>query len=234
MKRFYKEVSVAKEGDGYAVLLDGRPIKTPYKSVLVAGNEKLAQLAANEWQAQETDIIPDTMPLTQILNTKIDRVSSARKSLEEPVLKYINTDLICYRADSPEEMVACQEKHWQPWVDWFEEAYEESFETTTGLSALKQPKAIHDKITAKVTGLDDDRFTLFQILVPSTGSIILSLAFIDGAAGVEDLMAAVFAEENYKFELYNEAVHGGDPLTEKKKAALERDLRAAKDYLDSL
>lgn len=234
MKRFYKEVTIAKEGEGFAVLLDGRPIKTPGKVVLLAGNEKLAGLAANEWSAQDKEILPDTMPVTQFLNTKIDRVSSVRASLESPVLNYINTDLLCYQADHPEEIVKRQNDYWQPWLDWFEKRFGEAFETTNGLSALKQPKSIHDKIGALVSALDDDRFTIFQVVVPSSGSIILALAFLEDAASVDDVMRAVFAEEDYKFDLYNESVHGGDPLTEKKKKALRRDLEAAKAYLKTL
>lgn len=234
MKRFYKEASVAKDERGFAVMLDGKTIKTPDKSVLMATNENLAHLCAGEWNAQEKHILPDTMPLTQLLNTKIDRISKERKTMEKLVLNYIDTDLLCYRTDEPEEIAKVQNDLWQPWVDWFENAYSERFEITKGLGALKQPPAIHEKISAAVGAYDDDHFTIFQMLVPTTGSVILALAFINQDAGVDDLICCAFAEEDYKFILYSEHIHGGDPLTEKKKVSLRRDLEAAKSYLDTL
>lgn len=234
MKRFYKDVSVGKEDGGFSILLDGRPIKTPNKSILIANNEKLAQLCAAEWDMQGEDIVPDTMPLTQLLNTKLDRVSVERAAMQNLVLNYIDTDLLCYRADNPEEIVKSQNDAWQPWLDWFENAYKLSFETTNGLTALKQDSAVHKAIQNSVEAFDDDRFTLFQMLVPSTGSIVLALAFMDGAAGINDLFNAAFAEENYKYALYNEDLHGGDPLTEKKKKSLRVDLEAAHAYLETL
>lgn len=217
MKRFYKEVSIVKEGDGYAVQLDGKPIRTPSKSILIAGNENLAELSKAEWEAQGEKINHNTMPVTQLLNTKQDRISGQRAALEGEVLKYINTDLLCYRADAPEELVARQDKLWQPHLDWFSKQYGLEFQTTHGLGALKQDQTIHDVIASEIRALDDDRFTLVQMITPACGSIILALAFIKGAANVDDLMACAYLEEDYKFDLYNEAVHGGDPLTEKKK-----------------
>jgi chaperone required for assembly of F1-ATPase len=234
MKRFYKKVSIAKEGDGYAVQLDGKPIRTPSKSILIAGNENLAELSKAEWDAQGDKINHNTMPVTQLLNTKQDRISGQRAALESEVLKYINTDLLCYRADAPEELVARQDKIWQPHLEWFSKQYGLEFETTHGLGALKQYQAIHVTIAGEIRALDDDRFTLVQMITPACGSIILALAFIKGAAGADDLLACAYLEEDYKFDLYNEKLHGGDPLTEKKKAILRRDLEAAAAYLRAL
>lgn len=234
MKRFYKEVSVVKEGEGYAVHLDGKPIRTPSKSILIASHENMAALSKAEWDAQGDKIDHTTMPVTQLLNTKQDRISGQRGALEDEVLKYINTDLLCYRADAPEELVARQDKIWQPHLDWFSKQYGPEFETTHGLGVLKQDQNIHDAIDREIRALDDDRFTLVQMITPACGSIILALAFIKGAASADDLLACAYLEEDYKFDFYNEAVHGGDPLTEKKKAILRRDLEAAAAYLRAL
>jgi chaperone required for assembly of F1-ATPase len=150
------------------------------------------------------------------------------------VLKYINTDLLCYRASEPEELVARQDKIWQPHLEWFSKQYGAEFELTHGLGALKQNGAIHEAIASEIRALDDDRFTLVQMITPACGSIILALAFIKGAASADDLLACAYLEEDYKFDLYNEAIHGGDPLTEKKKAILRRDLEAAAAYKEAL
>ena len=119
-------------------------------------------------------------------------------------------------------------------MDWFEKQYGLKFETTCGLGALKQPAAIHEAITGEIKAMDDQRFTIVQMVTPACGSVVLALAFVQGAATADELMACAFLEEDYKFDLYNEDIHGGDPLTEKKKANLRRDLDAAQAYLQAL
>lgn len=234
MKRFYQNVSMKPVQGGYGVFLDGRPIKTPSKMEFVVPNASLCELVCAEWEEQEEKIKPDTMPLTQLVHTKIEKVSHERGVMEEQVLKYIHSDLLCYRADTPEELVERQNRIWQPHLDWFAQIYGYAFKVTDGLAALRQDEALCDTIRADVAALDDERFTLLQMITPAAGSIVLALAFVKGAASADDIMACAFLEEDYKFDLYNEAVHGGDPLTEKRRKSMRRDMDAAQDYLETL
>lgn len=234
MKRFYEKVSMKAIPGGYGVFLDGKPIKTPSKMAFVVPNPDLCELICAEWEEQSDKIRPDTMPLTQLLHTKIEKVFSGRKDMEAEILKYVNGDLLTYRAYDPEEIVKRQNQLWQPWIEWFQKNYGHEFKTTTALGALKQDKAIHEIIAQEITRMDDDRFTLMQMVTPACGSIILSLALMTGAIEAEQLISCAYLEEDYKFDLYNEELHGGDPLTEKKRKALRRDLEAAQDYLDTL
>lgn len=234
MKRFYQNVSMKSVAGGYGVFLDGRPIKTPSKMEFVVPNASLCELVCAEWEEQEDKIRPNTMPLTQLVHTKIEKVSKERTAMEEQLLKYIHSDLLCYRTDKPEELVERQNRIWQPHLEWFAKTYGHAFKTTDGLTALRQDEALCAAIAKDVSALDDERFTLFQMITPAAGSIVLALAFIKGAITADDVMAAAFLEEDYKFDLYNEAVHGGDPLTEKKRTTMRRDIDAAQDYLDTL
>jgi len=220
--------------NGFGVFLDAKPIKTPSKMAFVAPNAAICELICAEWEEQSDKIRPDTMPLTQLVHTKIEKVFSQREAITAEILKYVNGDLLCYRASEPEEIVQRQDQLWQPWLDWFKTTYGQNFATTTALGAIKQDQAIHECIAAEISALDDDRFTLLQMITPACGSMILSLAFIKGALDAEALIACAYLEEDYKFDLYNEELHGGDPLTEKKRTALRRDLEAAQDYLESL
>ena len=58
MKRFYKEVSVTAQDGGYAVLLDGKPVRTPGGNALELPTEKLASAIAAEWRGQGDEIVP--------------------------------------------------------------------------------------------------------------------------------------------------------------------------------
>lgn len=233
MKRFYKLVTLQDTPGGYAIHLDGRPVKTPMGKTLMATNHDLASALQSEWAAQEQNINPETMPLTQILSTQIDQVSTARQAMSAEVLKYLDTDLICYRAGPmPPGTQEAQIEAWDPWLSWFEKNFEETLQTTTGLSALSQPKSAHNKIKGAVDALDDAHFTILQIIVPLSGSLVLGLAFINRAISPEELYKAIRVEENIKAEIYNEELYGQDPAQERKEKAIKADIAAAAHYLE--
>src|SRR5581483_10739930 len=113
-KRFYKTVSVGEEQDGFAVLLDGRPVRTPAKRPLVLPARELASAVAREWERQLDEIDPGTMPMTRLANLAIDRVAEKTRETAEEVKRYAASDLVFYRVEEPEGLVAQQAKHWEP------------------------------------------------------------------------------------------------------------------------
>jgi len=236
MKRFYKLVSTHHEAEGWAVHLDGRPVKTPLRTTLLVPNEALANEIVREWNAQEKTIEPDTMPLTQILSTKIDRVSQQREAMSAEILKFLDTDLLCYRApkDEPPGQAEKQVESWNPWLEWFEQHFGTKLKTTSDLVALNQPEEAHKAVKEMVENLDDARFTVLQLCVPLVGSLVLGLVFIEGAITPQDLYEAARVEEHFKDEIYNAEKYGRDPLIEKKDAAMTRDLEAAALFLKLL
>jgi chaperone required for assembly of F1-ATPase len=233
MKRFYKLVTIQPREGGYALHLDARPVKTPSGKILLAPNENLATALQDEWAAQVEKIDPATMPLTQMLSTQIDQVSEQRASMSASVLNYLDTDLLCYRAgELPPGIHEAQAAQWDPWLVWFEKRFGSALETTTGLAALTQEIQAHEAVQTQVQSLKDSDFTVLQIVVPMTGSLVLGLAFIEGAITPEQVFNAARAEENFKAKLYNEAFYGPDPAQEKKDAAMLRDLEAAAQFLE--
>lgn len=232
MKKFYKLVSTAQAAGGFEIHLDGRPVKTPAGTALLAPTQALAEEIVKEWAAQEDEIVPDSMPLTQLLTTAQDHVAAGRADMAQRVLAYLDTDLLCYRTAEPEAMAKAQQDTWDPWLAWFKSESGVKLETTTGLAALHQPAQAHDFAADTVESLDDLSFTALQMVTVLTGSLILALAFCKGVATPEQLFDAANVEENYRFEIYNEAEHGAAPQQEKKQAAMKRDLAAARIFLD--
>ena len=114
MKRFYKLVSTAREGSEFTVKLDDKPIHTPARNLLKIPNEAIADLIAQEWHVQSDPIIPDTMPLTQIIISAYDRITPQRDVLHNEIMPYLHTDLLCYRTDYPEDLGKQQAKTWDP------------------------------------------------------------------------------------------------------------------------
>ncbi len=234
MKRFYKLVSVRQEGQGYAICLDGKPVKIPSGQRLTAPNEALADAIMQEWAAQEEHIIPDDMPLTQILSTKIGRVAQEREAMTQAVMKYLDTDLLCYRTEDPPELAKMQRESWDPWLAWFGEKFGASLETTTALSAIKQSEKAHKQALHYIKSIDDNVFTVLQLVTSLSGSLVLALAFVWQVIGLEEIFDAAYVEENHKAQLYNEDLYGPDPAEEKKQRAVKRDLAAAAKFLEYL
>ena len=234
MKRFYKMVSIAPAEGGYGVFLDGKPVKTPARVPLIAPSRSMADQVQREWADQDDEIRPATMPLTQLLTTKIDRVSQEREAMTRSLLKYIDTDLLCYRTALPEALAEKQAAAWDPWLDWFAQEFGTRLQTTTALAALTQPPAAHAAATAYIEALDDDHFTVLQLIAPLSGSIVLAMAFTRRAIGAGALFDTVRVDENYKAALYDEEKYGPDPAQGKKDAAFRADLESAENFLSAL
>lgn len=239
MNRFYKLVSKREEGSGFCICLDGKPVKAPSGNVLLAPTSEVADLIVLEWAAQKEKILPETMPVMQLVTTCQDRVSHERKSMEAAILRYLDTDLLCYRAanakdEHQKKQNEIQGQLWDRWLKWFEDKFGVKLESTCDLAAIKHPAQAHAGVKAAVEGLDNERFTALQVIVPLTGSLILGLAFIEGAITSDEAFKATHIEEDYKAAIYNEDVHGRAPLEEKKDAAMIRDLEAAAAFLKSL
>lgn len=234
MKKFYTLVTSHRGNNGIEIHLDGRAVKTSAKHTLIAPNQNIADALVKEWADQDETIKPDTMPITTILSTKIDRVTGKREALTPELMKFLNTDLVCYFTDHPPELLEKQQQSWTPWLNWFEETFGAPLLTTQGLIALTHPQAAHDNVLAHINALDDNHFTILQLAVPAAGSLVLGLAFTQGHIDAQALFNATRIEEQFQAEIYNEEKHGPDPAQEKKDKALIFDLESAENYLKLL
>src|SRR5512134_2965008 len=113
-KRFYTSVAVKDRDGGLALLLDGKPVRTPGKAQLLLPSRALAEAVAEEWRAQKGRIDPATMPLTKLANSVIDGVARREQAVIDDILAYAGSDLLCYRADGPRGLIEAQQAHWDP------------------------------------------------------------------------------------------------------------------------
>ncbi|WP_435640386.1 ATP12 family chaperone protein [Micavibrio aeruginosavorus] len=235
MKRFYKVVtSQAEPAGGFSIRLDGKPVKTPSGQMVVAPTPALADGLVQEWSAQVDNIVPDTMPLTQVLVTAIDRVAGERKTMTDMVAGYLDTDLLCYQTEEPPELAAQQNAAWAPARDWFARVSGAALVVTPGLSAIRQPDAAHKYVRRAMEGMNLYQFTVFQLVTVVSGSVVLGLAFMEGVVTPDDVFIAANVEDLYRAEIYNEALYGPAPHQEKQRATMRADLNASRDFLDRL
>lgn len=218
MKRFWNDASVEQVADGWAILLDGKPIKTPARADQVVPTEALANAIAAEWDAVEEKIDPKTMPMTGFANAAIDRIGPAREEFAEGLAKYGEGELLCYRADYPQSLCDAQIAAWSPLLDWAAKRYDVSFETTSGIMHVDQPETTLERLGAAV--MAQDAFTLAGLspLVTIGGSLVVALALLDGEVDVETAWNAVEVDTLHQREEW-----GADAEAEARDAGRKRD-----------
>lgn len=199
-KRFWKAVSVVAVEGGFAIHLDARAVKTPAKTPLVVPTRALADLIAAEWDAQGADIKPDTMPATRAANAALDKVAVQFDEVATLLAAYGETDLLCYRAEGPAELVAEQAAAWDPLLDWAADTFGARLAVGAGILPLPQDAAALAALRAPVAALDRFELAAFHDLVAISGSLVLALAVIRGRLTAEAAWDASRIDETWQVE----------------------------------
>ena len=224
MKRFYKTVSVAPRDGGFAVLLDGRPVKTPAQNGLVLPTEKLAMAIAAEWQGQGDEIIAPSMPLLRLANTVIDGVAANRDEVIGAILRFGENDLLCYRAEQP--LAARQKAGWDPLLDWAAEKHGAKMRVATGLTHLDQPPEALAALRRALQKLDAFALGGLHVIASITGSAVLALAVAEGFVSAAQAFELSRIDESYQAEKWGE-----DAEAASRAAALARELDKAAELV---
>src|SRR5262249_15021505 len=133
-RRFYKDVGVAEAAGVFSLMLDGRSVRTPARHILAAPARAIAESMAEEWRAQEEHVDPAMMPLTRLANAIVDGVAAAPGPVADEIKKYLASDLVFYRAATPDGLVALQSEAWDPIVEWARDALGARFVLVEGVS----------------------------------------------------------------------------------------------------
>ena len=203
-KRVYKTVAVAEDEEGYGIHLDGRVLHTPLRTKLVTPFKSLADAIASEWDAQVEYIDPATMPLTKLLNTCVDRVSSNPEQIVNGLLQYVDTDLLCYRAEGPETLVERQSKVWQPVLDWLSATHSIALPVAKGVVPVSHPPEIKTQMRAVLLSFEAPRLTAVQGVAALTSSLTLALAMVGGRLSAAEVAAAANLDESWQMERWGE------------------------------
>jgi chaperone required for assembly of F1-ATPase len=226
VKRFYDEVSVGTAECGWTVLLDGKPVSTPARRPLVLPRLRLAEAVAAEWKGQREKVDAASMPLTKLATTAIDLMSERRNDAIDEAAGYAGTDLLCYRAGSPQSLTSRQVDTWQPWLDWAERLYDARLVPSTGVMPAKQDAVALRALRTAVERLDDWRLVGLHAAVTITGSLVLGLAIERGVLGAADAFGAALLDELFEIEQWGE-----DAEQSARHARLRTDLEAAERFL---
>lgn len=228
MKRFYKETEVDAGDGGWRVLLDGKPMRTPAKSVLVVPTERLAHAIAGEWHEvpESAEINAAHLPLTRLAATGLDRVAPRHAEIVGDTAKYAGSDLLCYRATTPDSLVKLQHEAWQPLLDWAEERYGARLRVVEGISFVDQPEGAKARLRDAVAAHADLALAALYNLTHTSGSLVIALALSDGRLTAEEAAAAALVDELYQIGRW-----GDDPLAQKHREGVRKDIDASARFL---
>ena len=228
MKRFYKETAVDLGDGGHRILLDGKPMRTPAKAVLVVPTRALAEAIAAEWGAvpDKADINVSHLPLTRLAATGLDRVTSQRARVIEDTAKYAGSDMLCYRASEPETLVKRQQAIWQPLLDWADARYGARLVIVEGLAFVEQPADAVARLGEAVATHSDLGLSALYNLTHISGSLIVALAVAEGHLAAADAFAAAQLDELYQVERWGE-----DPIATKRHEGIRHDIEAGARFL---
>ncbi|HMA50661.1 MAG TPA: ATP12 family protein [Magnetospirillaceae bacterium] len=222
MKRFYKEVSSGPVENGFGVQLDSKSIKTPAGQSLAVPAAALAEAVAAEWEAQGETIVPSSMPLTQMVSTALDRMPLTRGQVQGYIAGFGASDVLCYRADSPVDLVGLQSVSWQPWLDWAARELDAPLAITAGVTPVVQEEDSLAALRRRVETYDDWVLTALQSLAPCLGSLVLSLAVIEGKLAADEAFELSRLEERFQNDRW-----GLDHEAKKRNDGLRQEVLAA-------
>ena len=206
MKRFYTDVATAAlEGEtAYEVHLDGRGVRTPLRRVLQVPGAALAEGIAEEWRAQGEEIDVESMPLTRIAATAIDRVADDPDGYIDQIAAYGGTDLVCYRAQAPQELVVRQARDWEPLLEWLRGTYGGELVVTEGLLPVEQPAGSLAKLRAAVAEHSLYELAALGVVTSASGSLVVALAMSRGHLDAARAVDVSQLDESYQVELWGE------------------------------
>ncbi|MEI9928382.1 MAG: ATP12 family protein [Sphingomonas sp.] len=199
MRRFWKDVTVAREDSGFALRLDARPVRTPGRIALLLPAPALAEAVAREWRDAPDTVDPRAMPLTGLANAAIDRIAPDRAAFAAGLAAYGESDLLCYRAEGPAPRSSrARRRTGTPLLDWARGRYDVHFEVQAGVMHRPQPPATVARLGEAVAALDAFRLAGLSPLVTVSGSLIVALALIEGAADRETGWRAARVDEEWQ------------------------------------
>lgn len=218
-KRFYAAAGTGPSENGFALLLDGRPARTPQRNPLVVPTETLADAVAAEWEAVAEFIDPRTMPLTRLVNTAIDGVRDRQNAVLAEVLGFAGSDLVSYRADAPAALVEAQRAAWDPVVIWLQEHYGVALVVATGVVHVEQPPRSLARVELALRDLAGSgsaapyRVAALHVMTTLMGSALLAIAVAAGRLTDEAAWSAAHVDEDFQISQWGEDVEAAQRRT---------------------
>ncbi len=208
VKRFYQSVETAETERGVEVRLDGKPLRTKQKQVLLAPSASLADAIKAEWEAQGEHIDFASTPLTGLLSEAID--ADAAALWRNDILAYLQSDLVCYRAETPAALVERQAIAWDPYLNWLRDELGAALMVTSGVVSTPQPEVAIDRVRAVMSAASPETLSALGKATATTGSAVMALALWKKAFPPTDIFSASVVDETFQAEKWGDDAEARD------------------------
>jgi chaperone required for assembly of F1-ATPase len=196
------------------------------RRALAVPSKSLAEAVTAEWQRQGDEIVPRTMPLTQLAVTALDRVEDRREEVIDELAAYGSTELLCYRAEHPAELARCEHEAWQPLLDWLALRFDAPLAAISGIVHKPQNPVALAALRAAIAARSSWELAALALAAHATGSIVLALALAEERIDAETAWSLSLMDELYQAELW-----GVDPLAVARRESIRNDIVAAQEFL---
>ncbi|THH32976.1 hypothetical protein EUX98_g1201 [Antrodiella citrinella] len=214
LKRFWKTVGIEEKNNALSVTLDKRPLKTPSGNPLSLPKSRVlaATLVASEWDNQETQLKQHSLPLTSLTARAIDAFheEATRAEVRAQLLKYLETDTICFHSDGPPGVVKLQQEHWEPLLNWVQQTFDVEVETTNALLRVRHAPATVQKFDEILATFDPWQMAAMERATYASKSFIIGLAVVMQHLDVEKAAQAAHVEVNSQIEKWGEVEDSHD------------------------
>ena len=226
-KRFYKEAKAGAAEGGFAVLLDGRQVKTPSGRLLVFPTLEAAALSAFEYEAQSGEINPSTMPVTRLANSAVDGVADQVSEVLADIRLYASSDLVCYRSEGPEALTELQSLAWDPYFEWAKSTFGARFFLAQGVMPVEQPAAALEAIGKVLEKYAQPfRAACLHSMTSLTGSALLALAVGERHVSADEAWRDAHVDEDWTISQW-----GADEEARVRRAHRWTEMQAAAELL---
>ncbi len=202
MKRFYREAGAVQQPGGWQVMLDGRGVKTQGGRAQIVPSRALAEAMAAEWAAQGDQIDPASFVLRDMADLALDVIAADRADTIATLLRYAETDTLCYRADPGEPLLERQVEVWEPLLTAAEARWDVHFERISGVIHRPQPAATLRRLEAVLAAQGDFALAALTTLTTLAASLVTGLAALDPASDPAALWQAANLEEDWQAALW--------------------------------
>ncbi|KAJ3512521.1 hypothetical protein NLJ89_g3470 [Agrocybe chaxingu] len=207
-KRFWKDVGIEQRGDSFMVTLDKRALKTPGGQTLLIpkSNGLAASLIAAEWDHQETLLKPHALPMTSIVSRALDAMNDNRTRSEviEALLKYLDTDTVCFFHNNPEPLERLQAQHWTPLLDWARKAFDIEIIVSNSVLSASQPAETREKIKKVMESFNAWEMAAMERATYASKSVVIALALVKKHLSIEEAALASTVEVDSQIERWGE------------------------------
>lgn len=207
-KRFWKQAEVVPLDNGYAVQLDGRPIKLPERTPLCVQSRALAEALAAEWQEAGQQVgglfRAADLPLTGIAGSMLERIPAQKKGVIDTLLAYAGSDLLCYRATQGSGLARLQQEQWGPWLEWCATKFGAHLAVSEGVMPIPQSAEVFAKLRTVLEAVTPAELAALSVSIPALGSFVLGLAAVKAETTPEALAACATLDEQEQMQRWGE------------------------------